>query len=183
MSLPGPRFTYEDYKLLPEDKRFEMIEGELLVTPAPSTRHQMILVRILVRLVNFVTAGRLGQVLPSPTDVILSDDTVVQPDILFISRERLAIMDPKGGVRGAPDLVVEVLSPSTAGRDRILKRKLYAKYGVKEYWIVDPDACSIEVLIYSPGGMELWQAFLAGSSLTSPLMDGLTVSLDDLFSE
>lgn len=129
MSLPGPRFTYEDYRLMPEEKRCEVIEGELL------------------------------------------------------AQERRAIMDPAGGLHGAPDLVVEILSPSTAGRDLVLKRKLYAKYGVKEYWVADPGARSIEVLIYSPAGLETWQVFPTGSTLRSPLLDGLQIPIDPVFAD
>lgn len=180
MSLPGPRFTYDDYKLLPEDKRYEIVEGELLVTPAPNARHQEILVRLIVRLATFAEAGSLGKVLPAPTDVILAQDTVVQPDLLFVSRDRLAIIDPDGGVHGAPDLVVEILSPSTAGRDQVVKRKLYGKYGVREYWIVDPAAQSIEVLQLQDSGLETWRIFPGGSSLTSPRLPGLLLPVDEI---
>lgn len=183
MSLPGPRFTYEDYQLLPEDKRYEVIEGELLVTPVPTSRHQKTVFRLLLKVGTFVEAGHLGDLLPAPTDVILSDVNVVQPDILFVTRERRAIIDPAGGVQGAPDLVVEILSPSTASRDKVVKRKLYAKFGVREYWIVDSVARSIEVLVYSPDGMDTWRVFPVGSSLTSPLLDGLVIPIDDVFAE
>lgn len=183
MSLPGPRFTYEDYKLLPEDKRYEIAEGELLVTPAPNSRHQDILAHLVVRILTFVDAGGLGKVLPAPTDVILANDSVVQPDLLFVSRDRQGIIDPQGGVHGAPDLVIEILSPATAGRDRVVKRKLYGKYGVREYWIVDPDAKSIEVLLPQHSGLETWRVFPCGSALTSPLLDGLHLPVDQVMPE
>jgi Uma2 family endonuclease len=182
MSLPGPQFTYEDYKLLPEDRRHEIVEGELLVTPAPGTRHQRILVRLILKLAAFVEAGSLGTVLPAPTDVVLANESVVQPDLLFVTRERLGIIDP-AAVHGAPDLVVEVLSPSTASRDQVVKRKLYARYGVREYWIVDPVASSIEVLVKCQAGLGTGRVFSAGSLLTSPLLPGLSLSVDDVFAE
>ncbi len=183
MSLLGPRFTYEDYKLLPEDRRYEIVEGELLVTPAPSTRHQGILVRLILRMATFVEAGNLGRVLPAPTDVILANESIVQPDLLFVTRGRQGIIDPGGGVNGSPDLVVEILSPSTASRDQVVKRKLYGKYGVREYWIVDPTAHSIEVLTLEQGGLDTWRVFPAGSSLTSPLLPGLSLSVDDIVAD
>lgn len=183
MSLPGPHFTYEDYKLLPEDRRYEIVEGELLVTPAPNARHQGIVVRLILRLAAFVEAAELGKVLPAPTDVILANESVVQPDLLFVVRERQGIIDPAGGVHGAPDLVVEILSPSTASRDQVVKRKLYGRYGVREYWIVDPVAQSVEVLISGQGGLETWRVFAAGASVVSPLISGLSLSVDYLFAD
>lgn len=183
MSLPGPKFTYEDYRLLPEDKRYELMEGELLVTPAPTTRHQKILVRLVARLETFVDTADLGEVLCAPTDVILSDETVVQPDILFVARDRRAIVNPNGAVTAAPDLVVEILSPSTSSRDRVLKRKLYAKFGVREYWIVDPANHTVEVLVGASDGMNTWKVFPATSALTSPLLSDLVIALDKVFAE
>ncbi len=181
MSQPGPRFTFEDYRLMPEDKRYEVIEGELLVTPAPNTRHQSILLRLILMVGTFVEAGSLGQVLPAPTDVILSQENVVQPDLLFVVKERQAIIDPAGGVLGAPDLVVEILSPTTASRDRVAKRELYARYGIREYWVVDPADMSVEVLVETPGGLETWRVFTCGSALSSPLLPGLHISIDKIF--
>lgn len=183
MSLPGPHFTYDDYKLLPEDRRYEIVEGELLVTPAPSARHQSILVHLILRLAAFVEAENLGKVLPAPTDVILANESVVQPDLLFVSREREAIIDPSGGVHGAPDLAIEILSPSTASRDQVVKRKLYGRYGIREYWIVDPSAQCIEVLTPGPSGLETWRVFGAGADLVSLLLPRLSLSVDYVFAE
>lgn len=176
-----PRFTYDDYKLLPDDERYEVIEGELLVTPAPNFRHQRILSHLHFRLYAYVEADGLGMVVPAPTDVILDAVNVVQPDLLFVAKERLAIIDTKGGVHGAPDLVVEILSPSTAGRDQVAKRKLYGAFGVREFWIVDPDAQSIEVLTPSGGDLETWRRFEHGSDLHSPLLSGLSFPVADIF--
>ncbi|HWI52586.1 MAG TPA: Uma2 family endonuclease [Symbiobacteriaceae bacterium] len=183
MSLPGPRFTYEDYLLLPEDKRYELIEGELLVTPAPATRHQRILLKLAVRLSVYSEANGLGQVLPAPCDVILSSENVVQPDVLYVVRQRLSIINPAGGVHGAPDLVVEILSPSTASRDQVFKRKLYGKYGVREYWVVDPAASTIEVLVLGASGLETSRVFPIGSAVVSLLLPDLLLTVDDVFAE
>lgn len=179
--MTGPRFTYEDYKLMPEDKRCEVIEGELLMTPAPTSRHQSILAWLLARLLMGLEANGLGKVLPAPTDVILSDENVVQPDLLFVTKARQAIVDPAGGVNGAPDLVVEILSPSTSRRDQVVKRKLYGKYGVKEFWVVDPDAGSVEVSVLGPVGLETWRVFPTGTTLQSPLCPTLAIEVAELF--
>lgn len=181
MSLPGHYFTYEDYKLMPEEKRCEIIEGELLMTPSPVFRHQAIQARLLVKLFSFVEANELGQVVSAPMDVILSPENVVQPDVLFISKERSAVIEKAGAVAGAPDLAVEILSPSTAPRDQVLKRKLYARFGVREYWIVDPGTEMVEVMTLAGSTFETWQRFMADQSLISPLLPGLSVKLGDIF--
>lgn len=183
MTLPGPRITYEDYKLLPEDSRYEVIEGELMVTPAPNIRHQRVFRQLFVMLAVFVQSHELGEVLSAPTDVILSEHNVVQPDILFVARDRLAILDPTGGVRGAPDLAVEILSPGTASRDQVIKRKLYAQHGVHEYWVVDPIARTIAVLTQTPDGLEPWRVFGAGETVTSPLLPELAIALREVFKD
>lgn len=132
--------TYQEYLELPNDRnRYEILEGELEVNPAPNVAHQRAVVNLSYLLVAHTRAHRLGQVLVAPTDVILSDITVVQPDLLFISSERASIVLPQH-VRGAPDLVVEVISPTSEKTDRDVKRQLYARYGVRCYWLVDPAA-------------------------------------------
>lgn len=181
MSLPGPHFTYEDYKLLPEDKRWEIIEGELLMTPSPVFRHQAIQMNLSVMLFSFVKEHDLGFVVAAPMDVILSPENVVQPDVLFIAKAHSAIIDQKGGVHGAPDLAVEILSPSTAPRDHILKRKLYGRYGVQEYWIVDPEVQSVEVLTQTGSGLETWRRFTGDETIGSLLLPGLLIRLGDIF--
>lgn len=124
----------------------------------------------------------LGRLFLPPTDVILAEDQVVQPDLLFVAKERKSIIQ-FDGIHGAPDLVIEILSPSTSGRDQVLKRKLYGKYGVQEYWIVDPEAETVEVLTLTASGLEPWRRFVDGERLTSPLVAGLQITLSDLFAE
>ena len=147
MIQPEPediRLTYEDYMELPSDgKRYEIIDGELHVAPAPGANiHQTVLVRLCTRLFNHIEAHDLGSVLPSPVDVVLSDYDVVQPDIVFVARERLGIIGRE--IAGPPDLTVEIISPGSARLDRTVKRKLYAAHGVRYYWVVDPRSRRLE---------------------------------------
>ncbi len=157
-----------------EDERYELLEGERFIIPTPPLIHQLVLGEILFLLHDFVKAHRLGQVLMAPLEVVLSIENIVQPDVFFISNQRRHIVDPDGCVNAAPDLVIEILSPSTSGRDRLYKRKLYSKFGVQEYWIVDPAARTIEVLVPSPAGLEVWRTFDDTSDLVSPLLSDLT---------
>ncbi|HEY5596635.1 MAG TPA: Uma2 family endonuclease [Candidatus Bipolaricaulota bacterium] len=142
--------TYEDYVHLPDDgKRYEILEGEVFVTPAPKTKHQIISLNLAVVLQQHVRKHKLGRVLTAPTDVILSRTNVLQPDLLFLSNERLRYLSEKN-VQGAPDLVVEILSEFTEDQDRTAKRQLYARYGVRVYWLIDPDAETLEAYELDP---------------------------------
>ena len=174
------RFTYQDYLLLPEDRRYEVIDGDLFMTPAPTPYHQLVSKRIGHVLDDFVEKNRLGMVLYAPCDVVLSETDVVQPDILFVSAGRLAIVGEKF-ISAAPDLIVEVLSPATETRDRVAKTKLYAKKGVRELWFADPEAKTIELLVNSGEGFR--REALAGSTetLRSVLLEGLEIPLDSVF--
>jgi len=169
---------------MPEESRYEIIEGELLETVAPNVRHQSILNNLLFHLNMYVRAGGLGKVLPAPTDVVLARDQVVQPDLLFVSRDRYQIIEPLGAIHGAPDLAVEILSPATTGRDRVMKRKLYGRFGVQEYWIVDPAAGTVEVLVPAEGGLETWRTFQQEEeNLRSLLLPGFSITLREVFSD
>lgn len=141
-----PQITWQDVQQLPDDgNRYEAIEGELYVTPAPSIRHQRISLRLLWRLKELLVDPGLGELLEAPVGVEFpATGEGVQPDILFVSNARRGII-AEDTLRGAPDLVVEILSPGTAARDRELKRKLYQRQGVAVYWIVDPDEEAVEV--------------------------------------
>ena len=173
------RFTYRDYLLLPEGDRRELIEGDFYMVPAPSFRHQVVAANLGTALRGFVRSHRLGQMVWAPTGVVLSSESVVQPDILFISNERRGIIT-EANVSGAPDLVVEILSPSTAERDRELKLNLYARHGVREYWIVDPEDETIEVMELGLAGASEVRRYDAGS-VESGLLPGLVIPLDDIF--
>jgi len=145
--------TYEDLLQLPNDRyRYEILDGELQVTAAPSTAHQTVVGNLFFLLTGHVRRCRLGQVFTAPLDVFLTDITVVQPDLVFVAESRKEIIFPQC-VRGAPDLVVEVLSPSTAQTDRGGKRQIYARHGIPSYWLLDPDryefvAYALEAGIY-----------------------------------
>ena len=184
MAVPNPqiKFTYEDYVNTPEDKRYELLDGDLIMTPAPGELHQRVSILLGWRLVQFVTGHGLGRVYQAPFDVVLSNTDVVQPDLLFVSAKRAHVITP-ANVRGAPDLVVEILSPSTAERDRTLKRTLYARHGVSEYWIVDTEAGNITVLLLRRGGFEVAGVYGEGDTLTSPALPGFALSIDDLWKE
>ena len=137
--IQSSRLTYEDYLQFPDDgKRHEIIEGDHYMTPAPRTKHQRISRRLLVALSGFAASRRLGEVFAAPFDVVLSDENVVQPDLLFVSAARADIVT-EDNVQGAPDLIVEILSESSRKKDEVTKRKLYERFGVQEYWIVDPE--------------------------------------------
>lgn len=140
------RITWQDTLLMPEDgKRYEAIDGAMYVTPAPSRRHQRISLNLARALCSVLEDPGYGWVYVAPTGVELPDtDEGVQPDIVFVSRDQARILVQEG-IRGAPHMVVEILSPATADRDRTVKKKLYHRHGVAQYWIVDPDAGSVEV--------------------------------------
>ncbi|MYA22060.1 MAG: Uma2 family endonuclease, partial [Gemmatimonadetes bacterium] len=123
----------------------------------------------------------LGEVFSAPCDVVLSNADVVQPDLLFVSNERAHLLLGGDNVLGAPDLVVEILSPSTAGRDRTLKRSLYAKHGVKEYWLVDPDARTVPVLRLEERAFAVESIYGEGQTMTSPSLVGFTADLNEIF--
>ena len=140
------KLTYEDYLKTSDDERYELLDGVLTMPPAPNTAHQSVQAELGWRMARFVREERLGNLFFAPTDVVLCETDVVQPDLLFISLERAHIITP-ANIQGAPDLIVEIRSDSTAERDETLKRKLYAERGVKEYWLVDPEAMTITVVL------------------------------------
>jgi len=179
---PVFKFTYEDYRTAPPDKRYELLDGELLLTPAPDLKHQDIQAGLGSRLRRFIEERKLGKLYFAPCDVVLSDTDVVQPDLLFVSRERGRLLSGGDNVRGAPDLVVEILSPGTADRDRGYKRALYAKHGVKEYWLVDPVAETVSILRPRAGALVVAHTFGRNETLRSPLLAGFELDLDDVFS-
>jgi Uma2 family endonuclease len=162
-----------------EGDRVELIDGVAYVTPAPRPSHQVILDNLYSRLGQHVRAAGLGRVLTAPVDVRLSEHDVVQPDLLFIVRGRLAIIGD-AAIEGAPDLVVEVLSPGTRERDRGMKRDLYARAGVREYWLVDPPARTVEILSFEGGAYVPVPPAAAGFA-QSALLPGLTLDPEEVF--
>jgi len=149
-------YTYDDYLKIDDGNRYELIEGELLLTPSPGTRHQFVVGRIFKFLDNYAQKAGSGKVLIAPLDVVLDEPVkknTFQPDVIFISNDRLSIIE-EARINGAPDLVVEVLSPSTVRRDRGKKSRHYFLSGVREYWLVDPQERLLEVFV--PGEKD-WQ--------------------------
>lgn len=174
------RLTYEDYLKTPDDERYELLDGALIVPPPPNTAHQSVQAELGWRMARFIRERGLGHLFFAPTDVVLSRTDVVQPDLLFISSERVDIITP-ANIQGAPDLIVEIRSESTAERDESFKRQLYANFGVKEYWLVDPEAATISILLLGEYGYDEAATYTLGQTLTSPMLDGLLINLDDLF--
>ena len=175
------RLTYEDYANMPDDERYELINGELIMVAAPNELHQ----RLITRLIRYFLIAEdigLGWVYAAPFDVVLSEYDVVQPDLLFVLRENGRIIT-EANVQGAPDLVVEILSPSTSRRDWNEKRDLYAKHGVGELWIADPDERVVWVMTLRDG--VYGEAAMYGDTQTfsSPTLAGATIDLRKVFGE
>lgn len=179
MSVAHRIYTYDDLANTPDDgRRYEIISGELIVSPAPRLDHQDVVGLLFMLLRLYVSADRLGKVYTAPTDVRLSPHNTVQPDILFVSRERLHICRPNY-VDGAPDLIVEVLSDRTRGIDLVQKRALYAMAGVPEYWLVDLSDQTITVLTLVDG--EYRELEEGDGIVRSLVVPGFEVAVVDVF--
>ena len=176
---PKAKLTYDDYANLPGDERYELIDGELILVASPREIHQRIL-KILFRMIVAAEDSGLGWVYFAPLDVVLTEHNVVQPDLLFISKDRLDIITA-ANVQGAPDLVVEILSPSTSRLDRSRKRELYERHQVKEMWLVDPEDRKISVLLLKDGKLDVVGEYSEGQSFSSATLGGLSIDLDKVF--
>jgi Uma2 family endonuclease len=186
-ALPARRvWTYGDLVALPDDQlRHELIDGEHFVTPSPNTAHQTISLNLIRVLLPYVDEHGSGRLLHAPFDVKLSLATVLVPDLVYFTADRFARLVNEKHATAAPDLVVEVLSPGTRRRDKGRKRAVYDREGVREYWIVDPEARSITALRRPRPGAALtdvttWAAASDGV-LDSPLFPGLFIPLRDVF--
>lgn len=174
--------TYEDYVLLPNDRnRYEILEGELSVTPAPSTKHQKVSGNLFMLLAGHVNQHNLGTVFFAPVDLILETTSVLQPDLLFVSSARRHIITDRA-VEGAPDLVVEIVSPNTSRTDRVTKAQIYARHGVGAYWIVDPYQETVEIYLLEAGGYRLAATLHGDTPQPAPPFDGLSLLPSALFS-
>jgi len=177
------KWSYSDLLLFPDDgKRHELIDGEHIMSPSPFTKHQQIVVSLTRVISNFLWQHPVGQLFVAPMDVVLSDFDVVEPDLLFIASEHASIITEKH-IMGVPNLVVEILSPSSRKTDEIIKRRLYEQYGVQEYWIVDPELESVKVYRMETGRFvrvaEL--SVEAGDRLTTPHLPKMTLTLVEIF--
>jgi len=180
------RLTYDDFVHFPDDgNRHELIDGVHYVTPSPDVRHQAIVVRLVLAIGNHLQSNpHLGRVFVAPLDVVLSHHDIVEPDVLFVATEQAAILTEKN-VQGPPALVIEVLSPGTRKRDAQAKRRLFERSGVREYWLVDPELDTVQVLRMAPDGKLLRVAELSvenDETLTTPLLPDWALALRDVFS-
>jgi Uma2 family endonuclease len=174
------KYTHADLLAMPEDgRRREIIDGELYVTPSPVNYHQKILFNLTLAFGKFLENHPVGEHRFAPLDVILSEHDVLEPDLLLVLNEHHNIL--QDWVRGAPDLVVEILSPSTEARDRGIKLKAYARYGVGEYWIVDPGAQVIEVYRLTAEGFRLAATCVKGDTVETPLLPGFSLAAGSIF--
>ena len=173
--------SYDDYAALPPDlQRWELIEGELFMSPAPTSFHQKLITRLVWMLAEQLETSGSASVFPAPFDVILSRNTTVQPDVVVIRKERIQLVTPRG-LEAPPDLAIEVVSASSKVQDRAVKRSLYAKFGVPEYWLVDPDAQNVEILVLGQGAYGQHVIFGAGDVLRSPQFDAVSMDVTKLF--
>jgi len=180
VSARSERLTYDDLKKIPPDRnRYELIEGELFVAPAPNIEHQRKGFRVAKRVSDHVEKNDLGEVFIAPCDVVLSPGTVLEPDIIFVSKARQSIVKDVC-IEGAPDLVVEVVSDSSRTIDRFVKRDRYAEFGVPEYWLLDPFEPRIEVLRLEAGKYRLTGSFGPGGTLESLTFPGLQIPVSSL---
>jgi Uma2 family endonuclease len=178
---PRP-MTVEDYRATPEGARYQLISGELVMAPAPSRYHQIIIGNLYLLLRTYLAAHSIGEAYVSPFDVYLTEHDVFQPDVVFVSTERLSIL-ADDGARGGPDLVIEVISPSSAHADKTSKRDTYATAGVREYWLVDPHLRLIHVYDFAQNRTKAVRLVDEDETFESPLLPGLTIPPAEVFRE
>ncbi|HXG61518.1 MAG TPA: Uma2 family endonuclease [Planctomycetota bacterium] len=174
-----PRKTVDDYLRLPEGALAELLEGEILTSPSPRFRHQKAVLNLAAILREHSRSRGLGLVLAAPMDVHLPSGDIVQPDVLFLASNNPARRED--WIRGVPDLIVEVLSPENPERDRLVKRRLYEQNAVREYWIVDPEERSVEILGLSGSAFSPLGYFQEPDTLTSSVLAGLELPVGEIF--
>lgn len=173
--------TYEDYAALPNDgKRYEILEGELAVTPAPNPEHQTASGNVFFLLTQHIRAKDLGKLFHAPIDLILESTSVLQPDLLFVAKARLNIITGRG-IEGAPDLVIEIISPSTSRTDRITKAQIYARHKVPAYWIVDPEQETLEIYLVDADSYRLVATLQGDAPHSAPPFSELKFAAKDVF--
>lgn len=184
MANAGVTLTYDDFVRFPDDgKRHELIDGEHYVTPSPSTKHQTVSGNLFWLIRQHLETHPLGRVFYAPFDVVLSRFDVVEPDLLYMSHERAALVLTPKHTQGAPELVTEIASPGTRSRDEIIKRQLYERMGVSEYWIVDPkdDTIRVHRLVGTRFEPPVKLSAQAGDALRTALLPGIEMPLADIF--
>lgn len=175
-----PRYTYADYARLPEGAPYQLIDGYLVKHPSPTPYHQRLSGRLEGRLREFIRERYLGETFHAPLDVYLSEDQTFQPDIIFISNNRHELVGSKK-IEGAPDMVVEILSPSTARYDLHEKKRAYESAGVLEYWIIDPRWSRVEIYGVGERGFTMLEQATATGTVHSAILPGFRVDLAELF--
>ncbi len=181
MKSSATKMTYDQYRLLPDDgKRYELIDGELLIIPTPSPRHQRILGELFFQLSPYVEENGLGEAFLSPLDVVFEEHLVLEPDILFVSREKTNIVGEEA-IHVAPDLVVEILSPSSFYHDLRRKMRLYAQFDVQAYWIVDPEKQTLDLYGRAGKELQLVRQFASHETFESPLLPGFRLAVSSIF--
>ena len=181
------RYTYEDLALFPDDgMRREIIDGELYVSPSPATPHQIVIGNLYFLIKSYLKVHPIGRIFLAPLDVVFSQFDVVEPDLLFISNARRELVTKKN-VAGSPELAVEVLSPSSRRTDEIVKRRLFERFDVLEYWVVDPELETVKVYRRAAAGTPFERAgeysLETGDQFTSPLFPDLRLDLAAIFEE
>ena len=178
---PKVHFKAGDIWDVPDDDlRYEVIDGELFLTPAPIPEHQHAIVELLVPIHQWVRSRGSGEILPAPIGVVLDEETAVQPDLVYIASEHLGIIGERG-IEGPPDLVVEVLSPSTEARDRGVKMRRYAAAGIPHYWLLNLRARALEAYSLGENGYDLVGVYGPGGIFQPALFPGLEISIDSLW--
>lgn len=173
--------TYEDYLSLPDDRnRYEILEGELVVTPSPTFAHQEVSQNIVHILYSHIKKNSLGKIVTAPMDVIFDETTIVQPDIIFISQEKCHCVTKKG-IECAPDLLIEILSSSSKRYDRLSKMQIYGKHGVLYYWIIDPDSLTLEEYRIENDRYLPARTYQGNSTFTPGLFPGLVIELSQVW--
>jgi Uma2 family endonuclease len=173
--------TYEDYILLPNDgNRYEILEGELSVTPAPGTKHQTASGNLFILLTQHIKERDLGSLFHAPLDLILESTSVLQPDLLFVSIGRQHIITDRA-IEGAPDLVIEILSPTTSRTDRVTKAYIYARHRIPAYWIVDPDEEHIEIYLLNVDSYQLAATLQGETPVSAPPFAELMIKAKSIF--
>jgi len=181
MKLMGPRVSYADLERAPEDgRRYELYDGEVVVVPSPLPRHQIV-AQNLSYLFSAYAAEHGGLALISPIDIVFSEHDVVQPDVVFFEASRRHLVRLDAPIRHAPDLAIEVLSPTTAAIDRGKKMRMLARYGVREYWIVDPVAETIEIYTLAGGAYTLAGTMVGPDEARSPHLPDLSFAATQVF--
>jgi Uma2 family endonuclease len=173
------RWTYEEYYRLNDDQRYEIIDSNLLMAPAPDMWHQDWSRKLFRLFDRFVTKNKLGEIFYAPVDVVLDGANTVQPDLIFVSSANKGIIQQRA-IFGVPDLLVELISPSSVRRDRYDKKELYARFGVKEYWIGDPANKTLEVLALKENHYDLHCCAEENGKLTSLVLSGLEFDLAEI---